>query len=131
MMTTRKQTAPYGYILTNGEVFSFEIYLPAEAQDWEVIINTGQLDDPREPEPEAVPPIITQLQGKLQLDLMQLYGQVEAMINQSGTQAKIYWNTASNWERNSPILNRLAPLIWPDDTDSQLDQFFKNASKLN
>lgn len=74
---------------------------------------------------------ISQLQGKLQLDLMGLFAQVEAMIEQSGSQAKIYWNTAANWERNSPILARLAPMIWPDDTEAKLDEFFINAKKLN
>jgi hypothetical protein len=86
---------------------------------------------PEEIRIKTVPFSITQLQGKLQLDVMGLYEQVEAMINQSGTQAKIYWNTAANWERNSPILNRLAVVIFPTDTDAQLDQFFKDASKLN
>jgi hypothetical protein len=55
---------------------------------------------------------------------------VEAMIAQSGSQAKIYWNTAANWERDSPILNNLAPIIWPEDTNAKLDQFFIQASKL-
>ncbi len=86
---------------------------------------------PEEIRERTVPQSITQLQGKLQLDLMGLYESVESMIEQSGTQAKIYWNTAANWDRNSPILNRLAPMIWPTDTDSQLDQFFKDASKLS
>jgi hypothetical protein len=77
------------------------------------------------------PFIISQLQGKLMLDLMGLYGQVEEMINQSGTQEKIYWNTAQNWERTSPILNRLAPMIWTQNTDQMLDEFFIEASKLS
>ena len=84
-----------------------------------------------EPLPTPVPSSITQLQGKLQLDILGLYSHVEAMIEQSGTQAKIYWNTAVNWERSSPILNRLAPLIWPTDTENKLDEFFINASKLS
>ena len=86
---------------------------------------------PEEIRERTVPQTITQLQGKLQLNLMGLYDSVEGMIEQSGTPAKIYWNTAANWERNSPILNRLAPMIWLQDTDNQLDIFFKNASKLS
>ena len=79
----------------------------------------------------TVPKSITQLQGKLQLDIMGLYLTVEEMINQSGSQAKIYWNTAANWDRDSPILNRLAPMIWPEDTQDNLDEFFKQAIKLS
>jgi hypothetical protein len=86
---------------------------------------------PEEIREMTVPKLISQLQGKLQLDLMELYLTVEEMIAQSGSQAKIYWNTAANWERDSPILNNLAPIIWPEDTDSKLDQFFIDASKLN
>jgi hypothetical protein len=86
---------------------------------------------PEEIRDMTVPKLISQLQGKLQLDLMELYLTVEAMIAQSGSQAKIYWNTAANWERDSPILNNLAPIIWPEDTDEKLDQFFIDASKLN
>jgi hypothetical protein len=86
---------------------------------------------PEEIREMTVPKSITQLQGKLQLDLMGLYLQVEAMIEQSGSQAKIYWNTAANWERDSPILNNLAPLLWPVDTQDNLDEFFKEAIKLS
>jgi hypothetical protein len=86
---------------------------------------------PEEIREMTVPKSITQLQGKLQLDLMGLYLQVEAMIEQSGSQAKIYWNTAANWERDSPILNNLAPLLWPVDTQNNLDEFFKEAIKLS
>jgi hypothetical protein len=86
---------------------------------------------PEEIREMTVPKLISQLQGKLQLDLMELYLTVEQMIAQSGSQAKIYWNTAANWDRDSPILNNLAPIIWPEDTDEKLDQFFIDASKLN
>jgi hypothetical protein len=86
---------------------------------------------PEEIREMTVPKSITQLQGKLQLDIMGLYLQVEAMIEQSGSQAKIYWNTAANWERDSPILNNLAPLLWPIDTQNNLDEFFKEAVKLS
>jgi len=86
---------------------------------------------PEEIREMTVPKSITQLQGKLQLDIMGLYLQVEAMIEQSGSQAKIYWNTAANWERDSPILNNLAPLLWPVDTQDNLDEFFKEAIKLS
>ena len=113
------------------------VSLEYNISDWEEQINQDctalGIPDTVDPVPDPVPvPFsITQLQGKLQLDLMGLYQQVEAMIEQSGTQAKIYWNTAANWERTSPILKRLAPMIWPTDTDQALDQFFINASKLS
>lgn len=77
------------------------------------------------------PYTISQLQGMLQLDRMGLLEQVESLIDQSGNTAKIYWKTAQNWERTSPILNNLAPLIWPEHTQAKLDQFFIESKKLN
>jgi hypothetical protein len=77
------------------------------------------------------PYTISQLQGMLQLDRLGLLEQVEAMIEQSGTPGKIYWKTAQNWEKTSPILNRLAPMIWPENTEENLDKFFIDAKKLN
>jgi hypothetical protein len=131
MANSKKQTAPVGYLLTNGEVFSYEIYLPLEAELWEVVINEGQLDDPREPDDTTVPPIITNGQGKLQLLALGIYAQVEAMIMQSGDAEKIYWNDWDKWRRDSAIINRLAPMIWPNDTEQLLDQFFIEASKIS
>jgi hypothetical protein len=114
---------------------------PAYNQSTQKLIKTEVIDGvqgyevveltPEEIRDMTVPKLISQLQGKLQLDLMELYLTVEAMIAQSGSQAKIYWNTAANWERDSPILNNLAPIIWPEDTNEKLDQFFIQASKLN
>ena len=78
-----------------------------------------------------VPKSITQLQGKLQLNIIGLYFAVEEIINQSDLQSKIYWNNAANWEIDSPILKRLASIIWPENTQDKLDQFFKEAVKLS
>jgi hypothetical protein len=130
MAKSKKQTAPFGYILTNGEVFSFEVYLPEDAELWDVVINEGQLDDPREPDDTFVPPLITNGQGKLQLLRLGLYEQVEALINQSGNEEKIYWNYWDTWRRDSVIINRLAPIIWTENTQEELDLFFIEAAKL-
>jgi hypothetical protein len=78
-----------------------------------------------------VPYSITQLQAKLQLHALGLYDQVESIVNQAGPPTKIYWLTAANWERNSPIINSLASAIFPENTQETLDQFFIDASKLN
>ena len=76
----------------------------------------------------AIPYSISQLQGKLQLINMGLFDQVHTLVNEGGLQTQIYWNTATNWERDSPILNRLAPEIGMSQED--LDNFFIEASKL-
>jgi len=75
-----------------------------------------------------IPYKISQLQGKLLLAQMGLIDQIEEMINQAGRPEQIYWEYATEWERTSPILNRLAPTIGMDQDG--LDQFFINALKI-
>jgi len=55
---------------------------------------------------------------------------VEAMILQAGNEERIYWNDWDNWRRDSPIINRLAPMIWQENTEQMLDEFFIEASKI-
>lgn len=89
-----------------------------------------QLSDLTEDElrEKNVPHTITTLQGKLQLIKMGLLDTLEAMIQQAGQPEKVYWEYSATWERSSPILNRLAPMIGMSATD--LDTFFIQASKL-
>jgi hypothetical protein len=86
---------------------------------------------PEEIRERTVPQTITNGQGKLQLYALGIYEQVEAMILMAGNEEKIYWNDWDTWRRDSPIINRLAPMIWPDDTEQLLDQFFIEASKIS
>ena len=83
---------------------------------------------PKVLEENKVPAIISTLQGKLQLLNLGLIDTIEAIISQSGQAEKIYWKDSTTWERSSPILNRLAPVIGMNQ--ESLDQFFIDASKL-
>jgi hypothetical protein len=85
---------------------------------------------PEEIRAMTVPATITNGQGKLQLLALGIYNQVEAMIMQAGDEEKIYWSDWDTWRRDSPIINRLAPLIWQEDTETQLDNFFIEAAKI-
>lgn len=76
----------------------------------------------------TLPYSITQGQGKLTLLAMGLLPTVEHIISQAGAEEKIYWEYWATWERSSPILNRLAPVIGMNQ--ESLDQFFIDASKL-
>lgn len=97
-------------------------------------IDLETIDIPEAPFPPTileenkVPAIISTLQGKLQLLNIGLIDSIEAIIEQSGQAEKIYWKDSTTWERSSPILNRLAPVIGM--TQEGLDQFFIEASKL-
>jgi hypothetical protein len=86
---------------------------------------------PEEIRERTVPQTITKGQGKLQLRALGIFNQVEAMIMQAGDAERIYWNDWDIWRRDSPIINRLAPMIWEENTDELLDQFFIEASKIS
>lgn len=78
----------------------------------------------------TVPSTITNGQGKLQLLALGIYTQVESMILQASNEEKIYWNDWDTWRRDSPIINKLAPMIWQENTDQLLDEFFIEAAKI-
>jgi hypothetical protein len=78
-----------------------------------------------------IPKTITQAQGKLLLNMMGIYELVEQMIQQGGNEEKIYWEYWIEWRRDSPIINRLALNIWPENTIENLDNFFIQAGKIN
>lgn len=73
--------------------------------------------------------VITQLQGLLLLDQMGLSDTVKTMLETSEHKAsQIYFEYSPTWERNSPIIARMANLLGM--SDDQLDDFFIAASKL-
>jgi hypothetical protein len=126
-------------ILANG----WFVYIdnpPAYDSQTERLQRTGVVDGvvqyaivaltPEEIREMTVPATITNGQGKLQLLALGIYNQVEAMIMQAGDEEKIYWSDWDTWRRDSPIINRLAPLIWQEDTETQLDNFFIEAAKI-
>ena len=43
-MTSKHQVASEGYVLKNGDLYSREVFLPEEAEYWEVVSDEGQLD---------------------------------------------------------------------------------------
>lgn len=73
---------------------------------------------------------ITSAQGKLQLTRLGLLAYVQGIIDEMDEQTKIYWKEWPVWERTSPIIARIAPYIFPEDTENKLDEFFEQASRL-
>lgn len=77
------------------------------------------------------PRVISPAQGRAMLDKLGKLDLIESTIPQLPKKAKIFWEYATEWERTSPILNRLAPMIWPENTDDNLDRFFIEAKKMS
>ena len=76
-----------------------------------------------------VPFSISKLQGNLMLYRMGIEAQVLAVIENSGNaEAKKYFEHAATWERQSSIINSLAPEIGM--TQDDLDLFFIEAEKI-
>ena len=72
---------------------------------------------------------VNQMQGKLLLNKMGLFEATENLIAQSDSETKIYWQTASVWERTSPIIKRFADQLGM--SEQELDEFFTQAAKIN
>jgi hypothetical protein len=73
--------------------------------------------------------VITQLQGLLMLDQMGIMDTVKTMLEQNEHSASsIYFEYSPTWERDSPIIARMANLLGMNE--EQLDDFFLEASQL-
>jgi len=42
---TRVQTPSSGYLLTDGEIYSLQVYLGEGVEPWQAVIDEGQLDE--------------------------------------------------------------------------------------
>lgn len=74
--------------------------------------------------------VISQLQGLLMLEQMGLSDIVKESLEQHEHKAsQIYFEYSPTWERESPIIGRMANLLGM--TDDQLDDFFLGASQLS
>jgi hypothetical protein len=74
--------------------------------------------------------VITQLQGLLMLDQMGIMDTVKTMLEQNEHSASsIYFEYSPTWERDSPIIERMANLLGMNE--EQLDDFFIASSKLS
>ncbi|MBF8177801.1 hypothetical protein [Herminiimonas contaminans] len=83
-----------------------------------------------EPEPPAVPQVISRFQGIAQLHKAGLLDQVNAIMADPATDplTVIAWNTVQEFRRQSPIILAMAPLL--ELTDEDLDQLFTLAAGI-
>lgn len=77
---------------------------------------------------------VSRLQAKAALLQMGLLDQVEALMAGLDAMSQLAWREAISFNRNSPLLNALAPyLTWPDGaalTSADLDELFLLAQSI-
>lgn len=126
-------------VVTNIAKVSDESF--AESQGW-VVSNTAKIGDAYDPqtgefttpvEPEKIPTSVSDRQGVQQLIIEGLDDQVETAIDNISdtTERKLtrnWYQRAKTWERDNQQLLSLTNALGL--TDQQIDDLFKDASKL-
>lgn len=83
---------------------------------------------------EKNPIIISRMQAKYALLEFGLLDQVELLIQNMDRYTQLAWSEASEFNRNSPLLNSLKKYItWPDGsplTDEDIDDLFNKAKNI-
>lgn len=77
-----------------------------------------------------VPPIVSPYQARVALLQANLLSTVEAFMNSGSApaEAKIAWEYATQFERHSPFIESLGPLL--NLTEQQIDDLFRTASQV-
>ena len=78
--------------------------------------------------PIPVPSSVTRFQAFAELTNLGLYAQAESAVTSAGGLALLAWNTAQQFDRNSPTIASLAVAL--NLTSAQLDQMFIAANQI-
>jgi len=77
------------------------------------------------PEPAPVPEVISRFQARAALSQMGLLDDAEALVLSQGGLAAMAWGDVTEFRRDSPLVNELAPQLGLDD--QELDDLFRLA----
>lgn len=82
--------------------------------------------------PPPVPQSVTRFQVKAALSIAGKLAAAQALVDASTDPlVKLAWTEAATFERQSPLLLSLAPLLWPEDTDAHLDAIIVSAAGIS
>ena len=109
-----------------------DLFARAEAGEFGAV---APFDPALDVSPPATPEIaVSRLQAKAALLQMGLLDQVETLMAGLDAMSQLAWREAISYNRDSPMLNALAPyLSWPDGsalTSADLDQLFLLAQSI-
>lgn len=88
----------------------------------------GGVIDPFVPPPHVIPTSVSPYQARVALHNAELLSAVEATISKAPVPAQIAWEYATVFDRHSPFIEALAPLLGL--TEQQIDELFVAASKV-
>jgi hypothetical protein len=75
-----------------------------------------------------VPEVISRFQARAALELWELLDLAEALVLAQGGLAAMAWEDISEFRRDSPLVNEIAPQLGLDD--AELDDLFRLAATI-
>lgn len=82
--------------------------------------------------PAPVPQSVTRFQAKAALAQAGKLAAAQALVDASTDPlVKLAWSDAATFERQSPMLLALAPMLWPENTAAELDALFVAAAGIS
>lgn len=95
-----------------------------------LVMDNGKITITRTQPPPTVPQTVTRLQARLAMKragFLDLVVGKMALMNETDD-ARLYWDNAAVWERNSPVLLEMADVL--QLSPMQLDQLFITAASI-
>jgi hypothetical protein len=80
------------------------------------------------PGPAPVPEVVSRFQARAALSQMGLLDDAEALVLSQGALAAMAWQDISEFRRDSPLVNEIAPQLGLDDAD--VDDLFRLAATI-
>lgn len=69
---------------------------------------------------QVVPSEVSRFQARMALRAAGLFDAADGIITAAGGDALIAWNEAVSFYRTSPLIASLAPALWPEATEEQI-----------
>lgn len=110
----------------NAEYMAVEVDAVADSEG--VLWQTWVLELRPAPEPEPVPEVVSRFQAKAALSQMGLLDDAEALVLSQGALAALAWQDISEFRRDSPLVNEIAPQLGLDD--QAVDDLFRLAATI-
>lgn len=95
-------------------------------------LHAALMPAPYAPPAPAVPQSVTRFQAKAALAQAGKLAEAQALVDASTEPlVKLAWAEAATFERRSPMLLAMAPLLWPTNTEVALDAIFVAAAGIS
>ena len=120
--------------LIEAEIDARIYKVPADPANrhYRLIVAAGVAIAPYVAPPPPVPATVTRFQGRQALRNAGLFDQVELLVNDPATteEVRTRWEDLTVFERSSPFIAALAPLLDPPLSEAEIDALFIAAAQI-